>query len=289
MYTINPHMHRIRMEAVRLVKYRGWSTRKVARYMGFSQSVIVKWCKKDPSGGWYRIPTQSSRPQHHPKELTLSMARRIVAKRQEIKRSAEVVHQELLNEGCRVSISSVKRTLDRQGLLKKRSPWRRYHVSQPRPYVENPGDLVELDTIHLMKTPTERIYIFTLIDVYSRWTYARAYERANTKSALNFLARARMASSFSFLHIQSDHGPEFSTHFTERSGLPHRHSRVRTPNDNAHVERFNRTLQEECLDGVPRTLPALNRALAIYLPYYNTKRLHFGLNLKTPAQVIPSY
>lgn len=288
-YTTNPHMAKLRMEAVRLVKYRGWTTRQVARYTGFNQSAIVKWCAKDPTGGWRPIPTRSSRPRHHPQQLSEKIVQSIVEKRFALKRSAEVVHKALSLGGASISLSSVKRTLDRQGLLKKRSPWKRYHVPSPRPYVEKPGDLVELDTIHIVKSGTERIYIFTLLDVYSRWAYARAYERANVWAALDFLSRARMTAPFSFLHLQSDHGSEFSTHFTERSGLPHRHSRVRMPNDNAHLERFNRTIQEECLDELPRNVHAVNRRLPRYLDYYNNQRFHFGLNLKTPAQVIPSY
>ena len=90
-YTTNPHMPRIRMEAVRLVKYRGWSTRKAARHFGFTHSAVVRWCKQDPSGGWYQIPTKSSRPHHHPKELSSGMIWKITTKRKEIKRSAEVV------------------------------------------------------------------------------------------------------------------------------------------------------------------------------------------------------
>lgn len=288
-YTTNPSMPRVRMEAVRLVKYRGWSTRQVARHLGYSQSVIVKWCQKDPTGGWRRIPTKSSRPHHHPKQLSDELVTKIVTKRCQIKRSAEVVHQELLNESIRTSISSVKRTLDRCGLLKKRSPWKRYHAPTPRPPAEKPGDLIELDTIHLMQTPTKRIYVFTLLDVHSRWAYARAYERANTKSALDFLERAKAYTPFPFYHLQSDHGSEFSTHFTERAGIAHRHSRVRMPNDNAHLERFNRTIQEECLDQLPRNVEVVNRVLPEYLAYYNNRRLHFGLQLKTPRQVIPSY
>lgn len=281
-------MSKLRMEAVRLVKYRGWSTRKVARHTGFTQSAIVKWCKKDPTGGWHRIPTQSSRPHRHPKQLSQKQVDAIVQKRKQVKRSAEVIHKALQEDGIGVSLSSVKRTLDRNGLLTKRSPWKRYHAPTPRPTVVKPGDLVQVDTIHLVGG-TKTIYIFTLLDVYSRWAYARAYERATTKDALDFLKRAQKHAKFHFLHIQSDHGPEFSTHFTEQSGLPHRHSRVRMPNDNAHLERFNRTLQDECLDEVPRNVAAINRKLPKYLLYYNTRRFHFGINLLTPSQLIPSY
>ena len=54
-YTTNPHMPRIRREAAQLV-YKGWSTRKVARHYGFSQSAIVKWSKKAKKYGYYAMP-----------------------------------------------------------------------------------------------------------------------------------------------------------------------------------------------------------------------------------------
>ena len=89
--------------------------------------------------------------------------------------------------------------------------------------------------------------------------------------------------------LQSDHGSEFSTSFSERARIKHRHSRVRRPNDNAHLERFNRTIQEECLDALPKDTRIINRNLPKYLRYYNEKRHHFGLNLQTPLKVITSY
>ncbi|MBT5016346.1 transposase [Candidatus Peregrinibacteria bacterium] len=86
--------------------------------------------------------------------------------------------------------------------------------------------------------------------------------------------------------IQSDNGPEFSQNFTERIKIIHRHSRVRKSNDNAHVERFNRTIQEECLDRVPENMSSYLKAISEYLEYYNHERLHLGINKKTPSQII---
>lgn len=88
---------------------------------------------------------------------------------------------------------------------------------------------------------------------------------------------------------QTDHGPEFSTRFTHilaRKKLAHRHSCVRQANDNAHVERFNRTIQDECLTGVPRTTTSFSKAISKYLPYYNTERMHMGIDFKTLAQML---
>lgn len=283
-YTLNPAMPKVRQQAADLVR-RGWSTREVARHLGYSQGAVVQWVKKARVVGYHPIPTRSSRPKHHPRELEENLIHKIVEKRFELGRSSEVVHKALEEEGILVSISSVKRTLDRRGLLKKRSPWKRLHLGTPRPDVLNMGDLVQVDTIHIL-TPYGRIYVFTLIDLYSRWAYARCYDRANTRNALDFLRRAKIESLFEFKCIQSDHGSEFSQHFTERIKIFHRHSRIRRPNDNAHLERFNRTIQEECLDRLPKDVQIINSELPEYLKYYNEKRYHFGLKLKTPMQII---
>ncbi len=113
-------MPRIRRDAAHLVR-RGWSTRKVAWHFGFSQSVIVKWFKKAKVWGYGAIPTLSSKPKHHPKQLSDDTVWKIFLQRIKNRRCAEVVHQELINQGIKTSLSSVKRTLDRHGLLKKRS------------------------------------------------------------------------------------------------------------------------------------------------------------------------
>lgn len=286
MYTTNPQMPKARMEAVRLVKYRGWSTRKVARYTGFSQSAIVKWCKKDPTGGWRRIPTRSSKPHHHAKQLTENVVQKIVHIREKTKRTSEVVHQELLNQGIMVSLNSVRRTIDRAGLMKKRSPFKRYHPHVDRPAPVNPGDLVQIDTIHRMIDEKKRLYIFVLIDVCSRWVYAKAYAKMNSATMVAFVAEAQRAASFRFDMLQSDHGPEFGSWFVEQVKKKHRYTRIGKPNDNAHVERFNRTLQEECLDHLPDDVTVINGALKKYLRYYNHERLHMGISLKTPIQII---
>lgn len=276
-------MPKVRMEAVKLVKYRGWSTRKVARYTGFSQGAIVKWCQKDPTGGWRNIPTLSSRPNHHPEELSQGLINKIITVRKETERSAEVVHAVLSEQEVKVSLSSVKRTLDRKGLLKKRSPWKRYHRQEPRIEALKPGDLVELDTIHVIPG---FLYVYAMIDIFSRWGFAWASERINTYRSLRFVKNSQRTSPFSFQTLQSDHGSEFSQYFSEQVKLSHRHSRVRTPSDNGHVERFNRTLKDECLSRLPKKLAIYQRELSAFLHYYNTERHHFGLNLKKPVDML---
>lgn len=280
------------MGAVRLVKHTGWSMRKAARYIGVEPSTVKRWCDRDGSYGWKPIPTRSSRPHHHPQSLSHEIVNAIIEERLKHRRCAEVVHEGLRQQGIFVSFSSVKRTLDRTGLLRKRSPWKRPHDYTLRPEAENPGDLMQIDTVHLTGPKGERIYVYTLIDLYSRWAYAKVADHISAERSVQFIRDAQQYASFQFKMVQSDHGSEFSTWFTHalwRMGIRHRHSRVRQKNDNAHIERFNRTIQEECFDGVAKKLHTLRKALKTYLPYYNTERLHLGLQLKTPQQVLRSY
>lgn len=290
-YSKNPHLPELRMKAVLLVR-KGWSIRKVARYLGFSHGAVINWIKIAPSDGRCTVPTQSSRPKSHPRSLKPETVERIVSLRLRHKRCAEIIHQELLREGVTVSLSSVKRTLDRRNLLRKHSPWKKLHQYISRPEVKNTGDLVQIDTIQIRTYAGEQIYIYTLLDVASRWAYAKAGSRINTRLSLRFLKEAMAQMPFKIKMLQSDHGTEFSKWFSHRVasyGLAHRHSRIRTPNDNAHLERFNRTIQEEAFDRLKEKPQAYQQAINQYLPYYNNERLHMGINYLTPMQVVRSY
>ena len=288
-YITNYKLPKLRMETVRLVKYGGWSTRQVSRHIGYNQGTIVRWCKKDPTGGWREIPTESSRPDRSPRALSKEVVSAIITKRIGRRRCGQVIYQQLKREGISVSLSSVQRTLDRCGLLKKRSPWKRPHDFTPRPEVKYSGALLQTDTIHLLGPDGIRIYIYTIIDIYSRWAYAEVVSKISAQTSVEFVLRAQELATFKFEVVQTDHGSEFSTWFTnalKRINSIHRHSRVRQSNDNAHIERFNRTIQEECLDHIPHNIPAYQEAIKEYLPYYNTERLHMGINYQTPSEVM---
>jgi len=290
-YTINPHIPKVRWQAVKMLR-EGKSSREVARYFGYNQSTIVRWEKKARMLHAGPIPTESSRPKSSPLALPEEVVKKIIEKRLERNRCGQVVYQSLLKSGVQVSLSSVQRTLDRCHLTKKRSSWKRPHDFTLRPEVAFPGAFLEIDTIHLRSPLGHLIYVHTLIDVHSRFAYAEIIEKIGVEASIRFLKKARGKASFPFVMVQSDNGSEFSigfTHALKRCGIQHRHSRVRRSNDQAHVERFNRTVQEECLDYVSHGLKTLKKALKTYLPYYNEERLHMGIDYQTPSQVMQRY
>ena len=292
-YTINPHLPRVRAQAVELVR-RGQSVREVARHFGFAHNTILNWLKRKPEYGWHGqmvIPTKSSRPEHHPNELPDEVVSQILDLRQERNQCAEILHYRLLKEwGVKVSLSSVKRVLRRYHCTRF-SQWKKWHQYPPRPLPQSPGLLVELDSVH-EGMPAERLSAYALIDVNSRWGFAKPVLHTNSHATAKFLLEVKEQSPFKIKTIQTDHGSEFSKWFTKvagHQGIAHRHSRVRTPTDNGHVERFIRTLQDECLHRISRDIRLWKKEIPEFIHYYNNERPHMGLNMRTPMQVVRSY
>lgn len=285
-YTTNEKIPRLRALAVRMVRD-GKSTREVARYFGYNQSSIARWVRRAPRGFVGRIETRHSAPKTSPRSLPKETVARIVHARMTSKRCAEVVFEMLRADGVAVSLSSVKRTLSRYGLLKKRSPWKRRRVYPPRPEAKSPGMLVQMDTIHFVDKDGKRIYVYTALDVYSRYGFAALSKRIGCGRSVAFLKKAVAYFPFHIQNIQTDNGPEFGLHFTDfvtRNGMVHRHIHPRSPNENGHLERFNRTIQEE----IGRHGWCIFRPddIRAFLRHYNTERMHMGISFKTPAQLI---
>lgn len=287
-YTTNPNLPKVRGQAVEMVR-NGNTVREVARHFGFSHSAIVKWVAKAHDGRG-PIVTKSSRPTTSPQALPREVIMDIIDERLRKRRCAEHVYHALKNRGVSVSLSSVKRTLGRCHLTKKRSPWKRPHDHTPRPEALYSGALLQCDTIHIIAPDGSRIYVYTLIDLYSRWAYAEVVPKIGAQPSVDFVGHAQRNANFHFEMIQTDNGPEFTkwcTHGWLRLGIGHRHGRVRKSNDQAHVERFNRTVQEECLDRTVHSISSFKKALKTYMPYYNNERTHMGINYLTPLQMVP--
>ena len=110
------------------------------------------------------------------------------------------------------------------------------------------------------------------------------FERHGLKTTLD---------AFSISFVLTDNGSEFMKHFEEelkRLHLTHYHTYPKTPKMNAHLERFNRTIQDEFVDyHVPELLSPIsfNLKLIDYLVWYNTERVHGAFqNRLSPVQFL---
>ena len=157
---------------------------------------------------------------------------------------------------------------------------------------EYAGHLVALDTIERFVNGCRR-YIITFEDIHTRFSFAWSTTSHASVAATEFfgLCVKVFPFSFRFLYVLTDNGSEFKKHFSEKLKelhLTHYHTYPKTPKMNAHVERFNRTLQEEFVDYHANLLlhpDEFNRTLVDYLIFYNTERVHHAFHNKlSPIQ-----
>jgi len=152
-----------------------------------------------------------------------------------------------------------------------------------------PGDIIQMDTISVFACGIKR-YLFTAIDVSTRFAFACAYTSNSSANGSDFLKKFITVAPFNVVRIQTDNGGEFEKYFEKSCqdiGLPHFYNYPKHPQSNACVERFNRTIQEQFVywhvDYLDDTLE-FNRMLMQYLIWYNTERAHRGIGKIPPLR-----
>lgn len=155
---------------------------------------------------------------------------------------------------------------------------------------EYPGQLVALDTIEKFVYGVRR-YVITFEDIYTRFGFAWATASHASLAAKEFFNICQTVFPYPMTFVLTDNGSEFKKHFNEELNklhLAHYHTYPRTPKMNAHVERFNRTIQEEYIDYHCYELidpKRFNQGLMTWLIWYNTKRVHHAFkNQYSPVQ-----
>ena len=173
------------------------------------------------------------------------------------------------------------------------------HAREPRPRIKKarrkgfyprlPGELVEIDTIAIFVDGLKR-YLITAIDLPTRFAFAYTYKSSSSACARDFLGKLKGVAPFKITRVQTDNGHEFLKHFTQacqEQGLIHYFNYPHHPQSNGHLERFNRTIQEQFaywhIDSLDDTA-AFNRSLMKYLIWYNTERPHRSIGKIPPLR-----
>lgn len=169
---------------------------------------------------------------------------------------------------------------------------KRKKLRKPKGFVaSNPGDLIEIDTIVKFAHGIKR-YIITAIDVKTEYAFAHCYNGHNSNSAKDFFQKLEQVFPYKIKAVQTDNGSEFHKYFMQyldKQNIIHYWNYKGQPTKNGHIERFNRTIQEEFVDWNEILLEKpkeFNKKLMDWLIWYNTKRFHWSLNLETPVDYL---
>ena len=174
-------------------------------------------------------------------------------------------------------------------LLVKEAKPRRKKLRRKDFVPQLPGDLVQMDTVAVFTAGLRR-YIFTAIDVRTRFAFAYTYRTNSSANGSDFIGKFLTVAPFVTRRIQTDNGSEFAKHFDDfcsKNGLTHFFNYPRHPESNGFLERFNRTIQEQCVSLYIDYLDEpdiFNRKLINYLIWYNTEKPHRGIGKVPPIR-----
>ena len=288
----------------------GKNARKTCRHFGLSPDTFYRWLRRYDPRDLNTLESLGHRPRRV-RQPTWSpqMAQAVLKLSEEYPRWGKDKLAVLLRQqGIELSTSMVGRilgSLKARGVLKepprngisarRRQYPRPYAVRKPKEYqAQEPGDLVEVDTLDVRPVPGVVLKHFTARDVISRWDILEVHTKATANTATAFLDTLQARLPFPIKAIQVDGGSEFQASFEE--ACRQRALRLyvlppRSPKLNGHVERAQRTHTEEfyeLYDGDLKT-SVLNLALREWERVYNEVRPHQALAYRTPAQYLQQW
>jgi Integrase core domain len=186
---------------------------------------------------------------------------------------------------------------------KKKRPPKEYKSTQI-------GDRVQIDAVTIQTqvlntelgvTTTKKIFFICGIDTTSRISYSVRYDTLNSKATADFLEKFKVILA---LHtnqtkeqikikvIQTDNGQENHKHFITKlnqEGITQWWNYPRSPKMNAFIEKYNHTVQAECLEYNLYLLRQGNYAEfdkrhQEWNIWYNSRRPHTSLQYLSPVQ-----
>lgn len=195
-------------------------------------------------------------------------------------------------------------TPEQVALIEKNNPcFRERHVESSRP-----GELLSQDTFYVGRLKgVGRVYLHVVVDTFGSYAFGFLHTSKQPEAAVavvhNEVLPFYQERDIDVAAILTDNGREFcgtDRHpyelYLQLNDIEHRTTRVRRPQTNGFVERFNRTVLDEFFRTAFRTkfyeaVAELQVDLDQWLVYYNTERPHHGYrNMgKRPIDTVEQY
>lgn len=268
----------------------GESLRALSVESGIAREVLSRWWHRYQHAGLEGLKPRSRRPKRSPTAVAKHVRREVLRQRQKGKGPAVIA------TSVPVSVATVYRILVRHGRNQLHPPAprevRRYEKSRP-------GELVHLDVKFLPALRNARWdFEFGAVDDFTREAVAWITTEQSARTAVAFLERVLKQLPYPVEAVLTDNAWVFTMqkafHRTRETpfaalcreaGIRHRLVKPYRPQSNGKVERFFRTVNDECFHR--RTLTTFRgrvRALEQFLEYYNHDRPHLSLGGMTPVE-----
>lgn len=261
----------------------------LSREFDIPREVLSRWWQRYQCEGLAGLTPRSRRP-HHSTAIAPSAVRQMLRLRRRRLGPARIAAL------VGVSAKTVHRVLLRHGQSRlprpRRPPAKRYEKSRP-------GELLHLDIKLLPSLRNARYdYEFAVVDDFSREAVVTIATDQTSATATTFLETVVAVLPYRVEAVLTDNAFAFTMHYAHHAdrltrfeqacrslGIVHHLLRPRRPQSNGKVERFFRTIDDECLALQRRwTFHHRARAVDAFVRFYNHERPHLSLNGMTPIE-----
>ena len=256
---------------------------------GVSREVLSRWWSRYQADDLAGLQPRSRRPHTSPTQLAPRLEARVLTLRHRRLSAARIAHELGLGQG------TVQRLLEAHGVNQLSRPPR----TKPKRFEkQRPGELVHIDFKYLPALRNARHdFEFAAVDDFSREAVVWITTESTSAAATTFLERVAAALPYPIEAVLTDNAFAFTmrharhadrrTRFQDACatmGIAHHLLRPYAPQSNGKVERFFRTVNDECLHIRPLfTFGARSRAVDDFVWFYNHERPHFSLAGMTPV------
>ena len=272
----------------------GRSFATLSRETGVPRDVLGRWWKRYQTHGDAGLQPRSRRPRTSPTQKDASLTTAIHGWRDQGLGPANIAMR------VPASTSTVYRRLVATGrnLLHLPTPRviRRYEKTRP-------GELLHVDLKYLPTLENRAEFEFAAVDDFTREAVVWIANERTARNATLFLERVLATLPYPIEAVMTDNDLVFTMRFAYYShrrtrfeqacrnlGIHHRLLRPGAPESNGKVERFIKTVDDECLTiRQPHTCTARAAAVDAFVWFYNHQRPHLSLAGQTPIQRRSAY
>ena len=271
-----------------------------ARHFGLGRMTLYRWLRRFKHFGVIGLNEESRKPKRLRQPTTSwNTIIRIVQLRKLYPAWSKYKIQALLKrEGIQVSASTAGRVLKKRGLINlKISKKRRKAALRPKARfprglrISEAGDMIQMDTKHIMLPGGRKFYQFTAIDVLTKRKVMRVYPSESSRNGAEFIEECLLGFPFPIKAIQTDNGSTFLKEFDKlckEKGIPHYFIYPRSPKQNTYVEISHEADKREFYQqgNVCSLLPVMQRKIKEWEDIWNNVRPHQALNYLTPSEYL---
>lgn len=274
--------------------YTQYGEKATQQAFGADRKVISRWKKqlKQSGGRLTALIPLSTRPRKVRQPATNSkIIDFIKEQREDHPRIGKDKIKPDLDEYCQknnlvtVSISTIGNIIKRHHFFSQKEG-RIYHNPASK-WAQNQAKKKKRLRIKHSPKPTDYM---SAIDAKMKFALTLNYRRITSANMRDFYQRFKSVYPETIKIWQSDNGSENLGEFDRELGkdqVPHLFIYPNCPQIDTFIERYNRTVQEEFIDYHLDTIhdkKLFSKKLADWNIYYNTKRRHHSLGLKSPVQ-----